>query len=150
MIGAFQIATAFICHPNPTLGYRITCGQETCTYLTDHEPALDTRLFSPFEKRATASTLAAGADVLIHDAQYSSQEYQSRIGWGHSSIADAIAFATQADVKQLVLFHHDPAHTDEDLENLVTDTLAAVRPSFPVTIGAEGMVFALGSQRRAA
>ena len=62
--------------------------------------------------------LAADADVLLHDAQYCASEYVDHVGWGHSSVAQTLAFARVADVRRLVLFHHDPLHTDGDLVQL--------------------------------
>ena len=58
----------------------------------------------------------AGVDVLLHDAQYTEDEYLQRVGWGHSSIEQVVTLARRSGVKQLVLFHHDPKHTDADLE----------------------------------
>ena len=60
--------------------------------------------------------IAAQADLLIHDAQYTPLEYKTKIGWGHSSMEDAITFASIAKVKQLLFFHHDPSRTDEQLD----------------------------------
>ena len=62
--------------------------------------------------------LAKGADLLIHDAQFTHDEYPSYIGWGHSALPHTIAFAEAAQVAQLVPFHHDPSHTDEALDRL--------------------------------
>ena len=65
--------------------------------------------------------IAHGADVLLHDAQYGDDEYRRHVGWGHSRIGDVVEFARKADVDRLVLFHHDPYHTDDELEALVGD-----------------------------
>jgi ribonuclease BN (tRNA processing enzyme) len=67
------------------------------------------------------------------------------VGWGHSTVQQAIAFAACAAVKHLLLFHHDPTHTDEDLERMVASAFNETTPSFPVTLGAEGRLFDLGS-----
>ena len=88
--------------------------------------------------------LAAGVDLLIHDAQYSNEEYANCVGWGHSTVQQAMTFAALAAAKHLVLFYHDPTHTDEDLDRLTAEAIAVARPSFPVTTGAEGAVFDLG------
>jgi ribonuclease BN (tRNA processing enzyme) len=56
--------------------------------------------------------------VLVHDAQYTDDEYEPRVGWGHSSVTDAVAFARVSEARQLVLFHHDPLHADDELERL--------------------------------
>ena len=63
--------------------------------------------------------IARDADVLLHDGQYRDHEYGAHVGWGHSSIGDAMEFANKADVDKLVLFHHDPYHTDDELEALL-------------------------------
>ena len=63
--------------------------------------------------------LAAGADLLFHDGQYTTEEYAHRIGWGHSAFTDAVHFARAADVGRLVLFHHDPNHSDAELDELL-------------------------------
>ena len=79
--------------------------------------------------------IARDADVLLHDGQYRDHEYADHVGWGHSSIGDAMDFANKADVEQLVLFHHDPYHTDVELEALLDEargTLARYgRPRLP-------------------
>jgi ribonuclease BN (tRNA processing enzyme) len=65
--------------------------------------------------------IARDADVLLHDGQYRDHEYGAHVGWGHSSIGDAMEFANKADVDKLVLFHHDPYHTDTELEALLVE-----------------------------
>ena len=145
-IGEFRITSALICHPGPTVGYRITTADATLAYVTDHEPALGVPDFPMSGEWTSGYDLAAEADLLIHDAQYSSEEYAQYVGWGHSSIQHAIAFAALARVQHLVLFHHDPGHTDQDIDRLTTEAIAATRPTFVVTPGAEGCVFELGSR----
>jgi ribonuclease BN (tRNA processing enzyme) len=88
--------------------------------------------------------LAHDADLLIHDAQYSRDEYSEHVGWGHSAIDDAIAFAALARAKHLVTFHHDPSHDDDEVECLTVAAKRTAAPSFPVTPGAEGESFDLG------
>ena len=87
--------------------------------------------------------LATNADILFHDAQYTDAEYGDRAGWGHSSLAHALAFARLADVKRLVTFHHDPSHDDAAIDRLTAEAVAIARPPFPVTAGGEGAVFEL-------
>jgi phosphoribosyl 1,2-cyclic phosphodiesterase len=145
-IGEFRIASALICHPGPTVGYRITTADATLAYITDHEPALGVPDFPMSGEWTSGYDLAAEADLLIHDAQYSSEEYAQYVGWGHSFIQHAIAFAALARVQHVVLFHHDPGHTDQDIDRLTIEAIAATRPTFVVTPGAEGCVFELGSR----
>jgi phosphoribosyl 1,2-cyclic phosphodiesterase len=114
-IGGFTVRAASVIHPDPTVGYRIENSGEALAYLPDHEPALggseDPRWTSGF-------ALAAGADLLFHDAQYTDDEYAARVGWGHSSVAQAVTYGARAGVRHLVLFHHDPEHDDAWLDRL--------------------------------
>lgn len=137
-IGEFHISSALVCHPGPTVGYRLTTARGVLAYLSDHEPALGAQKFPLQPEWTSGYTLAAAADVLIHDAQYGLAEYANHIGWGHSAMHHALQFAALAGVKRFVSFHHDPAHNDEDLDRLNREASDTVRPPFPVTPGAEG------------
>jgi phosphoribosyl 1,2-cyclic phosphodiesterase len=137
-IGGLEITAALICHPGPTVGYRIREGATSVTFLPDHEPALGARRFPGEPDWTSGFDLAEGADLLIHDAQYTKTEYLARIGWGHSSIPHAAAFATAARVKRFVTFHHDPSHEDATLDRLHEDArTASLR--FDLIPGQEGM-----------
>jgi ribonuclease BN (tRNA processing enzyme) len=68
--------------------------------------------------------IARNADVLLHDAQYRDHEYGAHVGWGHSCVSDVIEFAKKAAVEHVVLFHHDPYHTDTELEELLAEARA--------------------------
>lgn len=142
-IGDFQISSALVCHPGPTVGYRIATARAVLAYLPDHEPALGAPNFPQNAGWTSGHAVAAGVDLLIHDAQYNNDEYADHIGWGHSSVQHALAFAALAGVKHLVPFHHDPAHTDEYLDRLITAATATAKPSFGVTPGTEGATFEL-------
>ncbi|MGQ9630377.1 MAG: MBL fold metallo-hydrolase [bacterium] len=88
--------------------------------------------------------LARGASLLIHDAQYTPQEYMKKVGWGHSTPQEALEVAEKAKVERLVLFHHDPLHTDDFLDEIAVDVMKRVlssRASFAVYIAREGMKF---------
>jgi len=144
-IGEFRVCSALVCHPGPTVGYRIS-GPEggVLTYLPDHEPALGALRFPILPLEWTSGgTLAAEADLLIHDGQYSAAEYPSHCGWGHSSLNQALDFGTLTEVKQLVPFHHDPDHTDTDLDQLIAEAIEETKPGYKVTPGIEGTVFEL-------
>jgi phosphoribosyl 1,2-cyclic phosphodiesterase len=149
-IGPFVIDSMLICHPGPTVGYRIAADGAALTYLPDHEPALGVPEFPSSPDWTSGCALAAGADLLIHDAQFSAAEYPTRVGWGHSALPQTLAFASLAQVRHLVLFHHDPDHTDADLDRLTEQAVAAHGPVYPVTIAAEGMAFTLSAEQRAA
>jgi ribonuclease BN (tRNA processing enzyme) len=142
-IGEFRVASVLICHPNPTVGYRLTSADGVLTYLPDHEPALGVRRFPAEPAWTSGYSLAEGADLLLHDAQYSSQEYAARVGFGHSSIAHALRFAALAGAAHLVPVHHDPAHSDLDLDRLMAEAQAEAAPGLRVTPGCEGEVFEL-------
>ena len=143
-VGEFHVRSALVCHPGPTVGYRVEASGAVLAYLPDHEPALGVQRFPMSGEWTSGCALAAGADLLIHDAQYSAEEYAARVGWGHSSLEHAFAFAALAGVKHLVLFHHDPAHDDEHLDGLMARATAAARPAFEVTPAIEGATFELG------
>lgn len=117
-IGAARIEAAPVSHPGPTLGYRIEADGAVVAYIPDHEPALGTDLAELKPDWISGLGVAQDTDVLFHDAQYFEDEYATRVGWGHSSVADTVTFARLAGARRLVLFHHDPLHTDEDLEAL--------------------------------
>ena len=144
-IGEFHVTSARVCHPGPTVGYRIRDGAgRVLTYLPDHEPALGVRAFPSLPRVWTSGgTLAEACDLLIHDSQYSTHEYADHVGWGHSSLRQMLDFATLVDAKHVVPFHHDPAHSDDDLDRLLSEAIDEFKPSYRVTPGREGMTFDL-------
>jgi phosphoribosyl 1,2-cyclic phosphodiesterase len=117
-IGSVRLRAEPIEHPGPTVGYRIEENGRSLAYLPDHEPALVGELGSRPLQWVSGSSLAEHVDVLVHDAQFTELEYESRVGWGHSSVAHAVEFARLAQAERLLLFHHDPAHSDTDLDRL--------------------------------
>ncbi len=142
-IGEFRITTQMVCHPDPTVGYRIEAHDGTVTYLPDHEPALGVKDFPISADWTSGYALAAHTDLLIHDAQYTLSEYKDRVGWGHSALPHAFAFAKLAAVKHFVPFHHDPAHNDDELKRLFGEAIEEAQPTFKVTPAREGAVFDL-------
>ncbi len=131
-------------HPDPTVGYRISNSKASLTYIPDHEPALGIDSFPINSDWTSGYDLAEGTDLLIYDSQYTEDEYAGRVGWGHSSIPQAFAFAELAEVKHLVPFHHDPGHSDEDLDRYINEATSVLQPRFQVTPGQEGASFLLG------
>jgi phosphoribosyl 1,2-cyclic phosphodiesterase len=115
-IGSARLVAEHVSHPGATLGYRVEADGASIAYLPDHEPAIGVDLERLTSDWVSGFSLAAGATVLIHDAQYTDLEYLEHVGWGHSSVSQAVSFAVMADVSRLLLFHHDPVHTDEDLD----------------------------------
>jgi phosphoribosyl 1,2-cyclic phosphodiesterase len=144
VIGGLGVTAAPVCHPGATVGYRIAGDAGVVAYLPDHEPALGVPHFPLAPEWTSGFELARGADLLIHDAQYTRDEYATHVGWGHSAIDDAIAFAALARVKRLVTFHHDPSHDDDEVECITLAAIRAAAPAFPVIAGAEGDAFDLG------
>ena len=143
-IGEFHISTALVCHPDPTVGYRIQSPNAILTYLPDHEPALGTKKFPLSPDWTSGYELAAGSDILIHDAQFTEDEYKTRVGWGHSSLEHAFEFAELARVRSFIPFHHDPSHTDDILDDIINKTIGLAQPDFAVMPGVEGATFESG------
>jgi ribonuclease BN (tRNA processing enzyme) len=141
-IGPLNIIGKYICHPGPTLGYRIFDGKHTVTYIPDHEPALASQNFPEAPKWTSGIDLIQDTDLLIHDAQFSDDEYAQCIGWGHSTVKHAMSLAKMANAKKLVMFHHDPAHTDECLDHMFKDNDCA-NQDYPIIIGREGEIIIL-------
>ncbi len=144
-IGPFRVQASLVCHPGPTVGYRIEAADGCATYLPDHEPALglpDGRWPDP--EWISGYKLAADSDLLIHDAQYTDEEYAHCNGWGHSTYRHAFEFAAAVRAKELVPFHHDPSHDDDMLTGLMETAKRQFNPDFKVSAGYEGAVFEVG------
>ena len=124
-IGALRVRASLVCHPGPTVGYRVSEDGNTIAYLSDHEPALGCPSFPDRATWTSGYELAEGADLLVHDSQYTADEYEKHVGWGHSSIDHALAFADMAKVGRLVTFHHDPEHDDATIDRLVNEARRA-------------------------
>jgi phosphoribosyl 1,2-cyclic phosphodiesterase len=145
-IGPFRIRTSLICHPGPTVGYRIESDDGIVAYLCDHEPALGLPNGQwPSSDWISGYDIAANADLLIHDAQYTDEEYECCIGWGHSTYRHAFEFAARVGAKRIVPFHHDPSHDDEMLDRLFDHAVAAFKCPFLASPGREGATFELGA-----
>jgi phosphoribosyl 1,2-cyclic phosphodiesterase len=135
------LTSALVMHPGPTVGYRIEADGVTVAYMPDHEPALTGDFAERSRDWIPGGSIAGDADLLLHDAQYFRDEYAERVGWGHSSVEDAVAYARAVGARRLVLFHHDPRHADRLLELLQAqaEELTAERDEPPV-LAREGMV----------
>jgi ribonuclease BN (tRNA processing enzyme) len=116
-VGGATIRAEAVTHRGPTLGYRITDGDTTVAYVPDHEPALGTPLSELEREWISGFDLARDVDLLIHDCQYTDEEYPHHIGWGHSALTDTLTFARRVEARRLLLFHHDPLHSDEFLDD---------------------------------
>jgi ribonuclease BN (tRNA processing enzyme) len=119
-IGDLRLRAEPVNHPGPTVGYRLDDGGKVFTYISDHEPALGVDLATVSPDWISGFGLAERADVMFHDAQYTEEEYPNRVGWGHSSVAHTVTFGMMAKVGRLFMFHHDPLHSDSQLEAMLT------------------------------
>ena len=109
-------------HPGGALGFRVAaCNTPAASlvYIPDNELNPDTMYPAPADWRARLVDFARDAAVLVHDAMYTAEEYPAHRGWGHSTYDDAVALAMEARVRTLVLFHHKPERTDEEVDRLV-------------------------------
>lgn len=143
-VGSAVIEAQMVEHRGPTLGYRIEEEGRVFAYVPDHEPYL-TAALDDRPEWISGWALAANADLLFHDSQYTDEEYQSgRFGWGHSSATHAAAFARAAGVRQLAMFHHDPMRSDRELEVLYDQVAEGVgNDQEPPLIAREGLQIAL-------
>ncbi len=138
-IGPFSIMSDYVIHPGPTVGYRLSCNKGVVCYIPDHEPALGERGIINDSKWISGFDLAKGADLLIHDSQYTAKEYQLKKGWGHSSIDDAGFFASIADVKHVLYSHHDPYRTDKQVDEMFAEFTGRTEYPFKQEMAKEGM-----------
>ena len=121
-IDDIKITTHYLNHPALTLGYRLEADGATIVYCCDHEP--HSRSLAGGQGNIAGQDLrhvefANGADLLIHDAQYTAAEYPSKIGWGHSSAEYAVKVGQRAQVKRLALTHHDPLRDDDAVDRIL-------------------------------
>jgi ribonuclease BN (tRNA processing enzyme) len=143
-IGPFAIDARYVIHPGPTVGYRIKENNAVLAYVPDHEPALGPAGILNEKKWISGFDIITEADLLLHDAQYTVDEYKSRMGWGHSSMEDTIKLATFSGVKNLLLFHHDPSHNDARLHELYAELRNTKESRIPFDLAREGMEIEMG------
>lgn len=128
-----QISSAPVRHPGPTVGYRLEEDGRSLVYIPDNELGLDPD---------AGAGLAEGADVLLHDAQYTRTEYDARVGWGHSALDDFAGYVGRARPGRALMFHHDPTHGSPELERMLAEARERTG-GIDVEIAAEGMDFEL-------
>jgi len=114
-VGGLRISSVPVRHPGSTVGYRLSENGFSLAYIPDNEPALD---------RKSGLSIAGGADVLLHDAQFTDAEYPSRVGWGHSAVSDFVTYLAEAAPQRALMFHHDPSHADAQLEEMLSEVRA--------------------------
>lgn len=137
-LGEFIITSEFISHPGPTLGYRIQHGSKTICYLPDHEPIIGRSRLYPEDEWVSGFDLAHEADLLIHDSQYTKKEYKTKPGWGHSSINLAARYCARTKAKRLILFHHDPMHSDAQITKMFDKLMRKKTYDFPIEMAVQG------------
>ena len=153
-VGSARVRAESVSHRGPTLGYRIEDAGTTVCYIPDHEPGLGASLEDLPDDWISGFDLARGADLLIHDGQYTDEEYPAHMGWGHSPMRDTLTFARRAGARRLLAFHHDPLHTDRDLDDFCREATArwVAMGHAPATfdLAAEGMKIDLSARAAAA
>ena len=139
-LAGLGVTVAPLFHSSVTTGYRFEIGGRSVVYLTDAEPrrSEDQIVVDP-----VMLGLATGADLLIHDAQYTDEEYPAKIGWGHSPLGYVVDFAVAAGAKRLILFHHDPMSSDAKLDAYQDGARARAAGRVHVDAAFEGMEIAL-------
>ncbi|MGB5228895.1 MAG: MBL fold metallo-hydrolase [Eudoraea sp.] len=137
-LGKFLISSKFVSHPGPTVGFRIQVGSKSVTYIPDHEPILCSPQLYKEDKWISGFDLCKNTDLLVHDSQYSPGEYENKVGWGHCSLEIAAELSARAKVKSLVMFHHDPAHTDTDRTKIFKKFINTHTYDFPIELAVQG------------
>jgi phosphoribosyl 1,2-cyclic phosphodiesterase len=140
VVGDAKVRVRPVPHCGPTVGYRVESEGAVVAYISDHQ--------APRELSGVADSvleLADGADLLIHDAQYTPEEFAERAHWGHCTVGYAVDVARQAGAHTLVLFHHDPAHGDDEMDRLLDEAcdLSARRGGPEVIAAYEGQQLSL-------
>lgn len=135
-IGQAKVKVRPVPHVGPTVGYRIEWEGASVAYISDHQAPLDLRSVSD-----EVLELCDGVDLLIHDAQYTPAEFAEKAHWGHCTVDYAVLVAKEAGARRLALFHHDPAHSDGDVDRLLDGArcLGAMAGLDEVVAAAEGL-----------
>jgi len=140
-VGGVKVISRLVPHVGPTLGYRIEWGGRSIAYLSDHQQPYD----GSFSVSDGARTIAEGADLLIHDSQYTVHEFERKATWGHCTIDYAVWLAAHCDVGRLALFHHDPSRTDLALDEVARCAASAGKArGLDVFAASEGLVVEVG------
>lgn len=120
-VGDAKVKVRTVPHVGDTNGYRVELGGASVAYISDHQEPMDGGMVVP----EAALELADGVDLLIHDAQYTPEEFAEKRHWGHCTTEFAVKVAREAGAKQLALFHHDPSHADDFVDRMFDRALAA-------------------------
>jgi phosphoribosyl 1,2-cyclic phosphodiesterase len=151
-IDEIQVVTQYLNHPALTLGYRLRADGASMVYSCDHEPnvaaaASGQAEISGADRRHVE--FLAGADLVIHDAQFTAQEYPGQIGWGHSTGEYVVRICQAAGVKQVILTHHDPLRDDAAVDRIVAglrQAMSGTLPHLDILAAAEGQVVQIAAR----
>jgi phosphoribosyl 1,2-cyclic phosphodiesterase len=142
--GRAKVRSRWVRHTSPTLGFRVEADGISVAYISDHGPgcADDADDHVPLD----VLDLADGVDLLIHDSQHTAEEYEGKRSWGHCTVDYAVHVARESGARRLALFHHDPMHSDDDVDRLLDHArdLVARRGGPDVIAAAEGGQVELG------
>ena len=140
-IGAVKVKVRSIPHIGRTLGFRLEADDRALAYLSDHQAPLDLRAIEP-----NVLELCDGADLLLHDAQYTEDEFAALPDWGHSTANYAARVARESGARRLALYHHDPAHSDDEIDRMLREArvLVADTRTLEVEAATEGGTVDLG------
>jgi phosphoribosyl 1,2-cyclic phosphodiesterase len=153
-IGDFEISSKSMNHPIRVLAYKVRHKGLSAIYTGDNEPYFDVltersvnvdtgiHRRSEFIKECNQRVVdfCKGADLLVADAQYTDAEYETKRGWGHSSISQVLELSEESGVRKLVLFHHEPTHDDKTLDLIERQTRARAKGKLQVVTAREGMI----------
>ncbi len=148
-LGMFAIGVTSLSHPGDCAGFRIEANGASVAYLPDHEPfesiCVPAHSAIGEARRKELVEFLRGVNLLILDTQYTETEYPHKIGWGHGCLPDSVALASDAGVQQLVLFHHDPAHKDDQIDAMVEWAQRVASPGLIITGAVENETIILES-----
>ena len=152
-IGDVRVTTRFLNHPALTLAYKLECNGATLVYSCDHEPhshELADGEGAVHGQDREHSEFFRDADLVIHDAQYTPDEYATKVGWGHSTPHYAAQMCREAGVSKLALTHYDPTRTDDQVDEILADLLdrAPEGDTLEIVPAAEGMVIEIAGRAR--
>jgi phosphoribosyl 1,2-cyclic phosphodiesterase len=118
-VGGYVVRSADVPHNGANVGYRVELGNRSVVYITDHQQPDD-----PAHVVEPVVELCRGADLLIHDAQFTPAEFEAKRTWGHCTFQYAVTVAAAAGVTRLALFHHDPFHDDDQIDRMTAEAAA--------------------------
>jgi phosphoribosyl 1,2-cyclic phosphodiesterase/CheY-like chemotaxis protein len=142
-IGKVKVEAKFANHPGICAGYRLFTSAGSIAYMPDNEPYEPLKLQAAAQdgidgneardfagaERAKMVEFLRNCEVAILDAQYTDEEYERHVGWGHSSVSSVVLLALDANVKRVLLFHHDPSHDDDMIDQMIEQARELVRKS---------------------